>query len=181
MAKPLRYTGCWPPVEILDEYPNWVFATDEESEPDQDETTIRPENQQSFISSETDYTAATVTLANGTRTRGILSFLDGKLDTLDVFDGRDWWRVTNDLEQRRWSPYVENWLPQQQRRPTVSLADADIFPVHVETRLLQPVGMFLLRLRFRFRRIRRPRRRSHGIASGSSFTDGERYVALPVN
>jgi hypothetical protein len=53
MPKPLRYTGDWPPPNVLSQYSNWVFAYDEEGEDDQDETTVRPEEQQSFISHET--------------------------------------------------------------------------------------------------------------------------------
>jgi hypothetical protein len=139
MAKPLRYTGCWPPVDILDEYPKWVLATDEEGEPDQDETTIKPENQQAFISDETDFSVAFVSLANGTTARGVLSFINGKVDAVDVFDGRDWWRIRS--ERGGWISFADTWVPAEQRRPSVSLSDENLFPAQVNSRLPGRSGM----------------------------------------
>lgn len=138
MAKPLRYTGCWPPVEILEKYPNWVFALDEEGEPDQDEATIKPESQQTFISDETDFSVATVTLANGMITPGILTFLSGKIDNIAVFNGHDWWQLQADQSQKHWSPVVDTSLPQEQRGPIVSPSDPLLFPARVSSCL--PVG-----------------------------------------
>ena len=135
MAKPLRYTGCWPPTEILERYPNWVLAIDEECEPDQDETTIKPEAQQAFISDETDYSAASVRLANGSAAVGILSLIEGKIDAIDIFDGRDWWRLKDEYNQTEWTPFIETWLPAEKRVPSVSLYDANLFPMRVMSRL----------------------------------------------
>ena len=116
MAKTLRYTGSWPPLAVLTDYPNWIFATDEESEPGQDETTIKPESQQSYISEETDFTSATITFASGVTGSAIVSLIQGQIDAIDVFDGRDWWRLTVDYDGRVWTPLVETWLPESQRR-----------------------------------------------------------------
>ena len=135
MAKPLRYTGCWPPTEVLARYPNWVLAIDEEGEPDQDETTIKPEAQQAFISDETDYSAASAHLANGSTAIGILSLIHGKIDAIDVYDGSDWWRLKGEFNQKQWTPFVETWLPPEKRRPSVSLSDSDRFPMLIASRL----------------------------------------------
>lgn len=135
MAKSLRYTGCWPPLDVLEKYPNWVLAIDEEGEPDQDETTIKPEDQQVFISNETGFTSATVTLANGMAASGVLTFVDGRIDAIDVFNGHDWWRVRGNNGQEDWTPFVETWLPEEQRRPAVSLSDSLLFPLRITSRL----------------------------------------------
>ena len=135
MARPLRFTGCWPPVDLLDQYPNWVFASDEECEPDQDETTIKPEGQQTFISEETDVTAANVTLASGVNLRALLSLFNGKVVAIDVYNGHDWWRLCGAHDQKLWTPHVETWKPENQRRPVVSLSDRELFPAIVNSRL----------------------------------------------
>jgi len=86
MSKPLRYTGCWPPVSVLREYPNWVCAFDEEDEPDQDETTIKPEVQQVYISLDTQFTAVEIEFAGGARAIGLLFLFGGETESIDYFD-----------------------------------------------------------------------------------------------
>jgi len=140
MARPHRYTGCWPPLGVLSEYPNWVLAIDEETEPGQDETTIKPEPQQAFISKETDYSAAIVHFANGSTASGVLGFINGKIESVNVFNGQDWWTLQGEFNQTRWKPLVETWLPPEQRRPSVSLSDKDLFPAQVRSRLGYPSG-----------------------------------------
>ena len=134
-----RYTGCWPPPTVLGIYPNWVFALDEEDEDGQDETTIKPESQQLYVSEETSFTAADITLASGTTRTGILT-LDGTIPSAgDVFDGRDWWTVQRG-PGTKWEAVRETWIPEDQRRPTVSLNDREIFPLNAHTRLPKSDG-----------------------------------------
>lgn len=45
----LRFTGEWPPPDLWKEYPNWEPALEEEGEPGQDETTLRPGEEQRFV------------------------------------------------------------------------------------------------------------------------------------
>jgi hypothetical protein len=135
MQEPLRYTGCWPEIEMLKTYPNWVFAADEEGESDQDETTIKPEDQQSFISDETAYTAATAIMPSGSCADAIVSVVEGRIEAVDVWDGRDWWRVLYDSRLRSWTPFVETWLPDGERCASVSLSDARFFPARIVSRL----------------------------------------------
>lgn len=126
----LRYTGCWPPVEILREYPNWVFALDEEGEDGQDETTIRPEAQQEFISDDTDFTRGEAQLADGTRCEAIFSVCDDFLDGVYVRSGEGWWGVRQQAD-KSWEVIEDSWLPEAQRGASVSLADAKVFPAQV--------------------------------------------------
>ena len=43
MPREHRYTGEFPPIEVIARFANWDYALDEEGESGQDETTIRPE------------------------------------------------------------------------------------------------------------------------------------------
>jgi hypothetical protein len=62
MKNHLRFTEAWPPIAVLVDYPNWVYALDEEGKPGQNETTIKPETQQLYVSQETCFTVADVVL-----------------------------------------------------------------------------------------------------------------------
>jgi len=128
----LRYTGpCLPPPEVLAEFPNWVFAVDEEDVEGQDETTIRPESQQLYISAETEFTAADVTLASGAVHPTIITMEDKKPQAeerkpqaLDVWNGNGWWGMVNCGESWRVS---EDWGARSD--------DPKVFPLRVDARL----------------------------------------------
>jgi hypothetical protein len=143
MTDRFRYTGCWPPTSILDQYPNWIFALDEEWVEGQDETTIKPETQQLHISGETCFTAAEVTQADQTARTAIIRLEDGLPSAVDVFDGRDWWSVQRGFG-KKWETVNEVWLPEDERRPTVSLSDQHIFPLVVRSRLPRSDGKVLV-------------------------------------
>lgn len=130
MAKELHYTGSWPPVEVLSQYPNWAFALDAECEDGLDETTIRPESQQAFISDDTDFTRGDGMLADGTRCEAIFSICDDFLDAVYVRSDGGWWGVRQRVD-RSWEVIEGTWLPEADRNPSVSLADARLFPVKV--------------------------------------------------
>jgi hypothetical protein len=53
----MRFTEVWPPKELWQATPNWRHALDEEGVSDQDETTIKPAQEQRFIAKEVDFTA----------------------------------------------------------------------------------------------------------------------------
>lgn len=142
MGNSLRYTGCWPPIDVLAEYPNWVLALDEEHVKGQDETTLKPEAQQSWISCETSCTAADVTLADGSIKTGILVLEEGDPSALDVFDGNDWWSVEQ-VSGKKWETVKETWLGEEERRPSVSFAAKNIFPLSARSRLPRADGTFL--------------------------------------
>ncbi|HLJ88000.1 MAG TPA: hypothetical protein VKZ53_14355 [Candidatus Angelobacter sp.] len=143
MQNHLRYTGCWPSLDVLIQYPNWVFIFDEENAEGQDETTIKPEDQQSRISEETCFTTADATLADGRIKTAIIRLDENQPSALDVFDEGDWWSVQQ-RSGKNWETVDEIWLPEKERRPTVSLNDQGIFPLIAKSRLPRSDGISLI-------------------------------------
>ena len=140
MPNPHRYTGACPPPDVIAQFPNWDYALDEEGKDGQDETTIRPEQEQSLITTATGFTGAEVTLASGECLVGLADVgIDG-VDGINVFENGDWWRVFFHRPTRRWRPLIEEWLPEAERRPSVSLDDARVFPLRFITRLPRARG-----------------------------------------
>src|SRR4051812_6894900 len=94
----LRFTGENPPAEYPEEYPNWSNAYDEETEADQDETTLRPHHQQTFIDEYVSFTAADVTAADGRKFVALIYVIACDPSALDIYH-RDWWLYlqTSDL------------------------------------------------------------------------------------
>ena len=138
MERRLRFTGEWPPVVLWEQYPNWEYALDEEGEEGQDETTIRPAGNQSVIDESIDYTAATATLPDGTSLPTFLVVYHDpeSCESVAVFiNSTEAWQLGRDYSSRRWSPFEQTWLPEEERSPVVSLDDPDIFPLKVESRL----------------------------------------------
>ena len=132
LMKKHRYTGEWPPPEVLEEFPNWDYALGEEGAPGQDETTLRPQREQSKITSDTAFTRASAAQANGEVKVAIVSVRDGKICDADVFDSPDVsWRVYE--MDGEWHSFDQSWLPEEQRSPVVSLGNPEIFPLVVET------------------------------------------------
>jgi len=136
MAEALRFTGCWPPLEVLEEFPNWVLDGD-------DEYTLRPEDQQASITDATDYTVAAATLADGSTAPAILSLAGGKVDAIDIYVRQDWWGLVRDYHHKTWRPLVQYWLPESERRPVARLDDSQVFPAHIVSRLPVEDGKLL--------------------------------------
>ncbi|MEY2466656.1 MAG: hypothetical protein QOD03_1177 [Verrucomicrobiota bacterium] len=135
MPKALRYTGDWPPPDILRDYPNWVFANDEEGEEGQDETTVKPESQQAFISRETQITAGSLLLADE-RTLSAIICIESSLPVgVSAFEGRWSWSVWRNHRTTLWRPATQDYLPESQRLPSVSLYDSRVFPLRFSTSL----------------------------------------------
>ena len=65
MEERLRFTGNNPPVGLWPRYPNWQNAYDEEGVPGQDETTLRPADNQQVIDDDVSFSAGDAALANG--------------------------------------------------------------------------------------------------------------------
>jgi hypothetical protein len=132
MRKKYRYTGEWPPLHVLNEFPNWEYALDEEGIEGQDETTIRPELEQNHITRNTVFTAGKVTQADGSAREAILTLINGDIDAVDIFiNETDCWRVYR--TPSGWQPFEEDWLPENQRMPVVLLTDSSVFPLHVRS------------------------------------------------
>jgi len=132
IRKEHRYTGEWPPLDVLRKYPNWEHALDEESVEGQDETTTRPENKQAYITKNTAFTAGKVVQADSTVRDAILEVINGEIYSVDVFIDRiKTWRVVR--LPAGWQPFDQNWLPEEERMPVVSFKDTSIFPLHVSS------------------------------------------------
>ena len=140
MPKPLRYTGDWPPPEVLRHYPNWVFAYDEEGEEGHDETTVKPEDQQLLISRETQVTAGTLLLADGRTLPAIVCIESGSPIGVSAFEERWTWSVWRDHRRAPWRPATQDYLPESQRLPSVSLSDSRVFPLRFATVLPRESG-----------------------------------------
>jgi hypothetical protein len=140
MPKPLRYKGDWPPPEVLRDYPNWVFAYDEEGEEGQDETTVKPEDQQSFITADTQVTAGSLSLADGRTLPAIVCVERGSPVGVSAYEGRWSWAVWREHRKATWRPSTQDYLPESQRLPSVSLSDSRVFPLRFSTALPRESG-----------------------------------------
>ncbi len=112
----LRFTGRLPTEAALRQFPNWEFALEEEGLPDQDETTLRPADEQARIEWETACTAATATTPDGTELMvilrgdgmsmhsevsgvdGIHVFRAGRVYDIELFPGA--WRPEDGTQER---------------------------------------------------------------------------------
>lgn len=140
-AEHLRYTGEWPPQDILERYPNWEYAHDEESIEGQDETTIRPSAVQSDLASGVAYTAGSVTQANGERLPAILELESGKIEGVTVYTRGAWaWALRRLGRAGAWTPITYEWLPESERPPSIELSDPTVFPLVIESKLPASIG-----------------------------------------
>lgn len=136
-----RYTGDFPPLDVLDRFPNWESALDEEDVEGQDETTLRPAEAQHVLTPDVVFTAGVITQADGTRLPAILEVPCGAIDGLTAYVGHDWgWTLRLLGSPPQWVPLVFEWLPEEDRPPSVSLSDPDVFPLIVESILPAPDG-----------------------------------------
>jgi hypothetical protein len=135
MSPPHRYTGEFPPIEVIDQFPNWDYALDEEGEPGQDETTIRPQSEQSFVTDDTAFTAVDVWLASTEQFVGIAEVLSCSVEGIEVLEPTGSWRVFFHRPSRTWRAFTQDWLPQEDRCRSVPLTDTRAFPMRFATRL----------------------------------------------
>lgn len=140
MAKPLRYTGDWPPPDVLQKYPNWTYALDEEGEPGQDETTVKPEDEQSFITPDTHCTAANLWPTDGRTMPAIICLMRGLPVGVSAFDRRWSWSVWKNRHTKLWEPAVQDYLPENERLPSVVLSDNSFFPLRFASVLPREIG-----------------------------------------
>lgn len=139
MANKLRYTGEWPPPEVLQSYPNWEMAYDEEGEDGQDESTLRPQAEQTFITDNTVHTAGDVLLADGRSFIAIITVPFGEPpESCSFHDGTQWWMIQK--RRNKWEPFVATYLPEDKREPPLILSDSQTFPMRIKTRLPKAAG-----------------------------------------
>jgi hypothetical protein len=131
--KKLRYTGDWPPPKVLKQYPNWEMAYDEEGMDGQDETTVRPEAEQSVITSDTAHTAGDAWLADGRTFPAIITVALWPPASCSFHDGKRWWAIQK--IKGKWEPYTQDYLPESKREKQLDLKDKATFPLRIQTRL----------------------------------------------
>lgn len=129
----LRYTGDWPPPKVLKQYPNWEMAYDEEGVDGQDDTTLRPEEDQSVISCDTAHTAGDVRMADGRTFPAIITVFFWPPTSCSFHDGKRWWAIQK--IKGKWEPYSQDYLPGSKREKNLDLKDKTIFPLRIQTRL----------------------------------------------
>ena len=140
MVRDLRLTGENPSPGLLERYPNWENALGEEGEDGQDETTLRPADEQTVIERYLPFTAATAWLNDGRACPAMIELLISGVSALQLYLAGQWYRIvrhTDRFEQfERWEPYVESWLPEEERTcGALSLNDCSVFPLRFVSRL----------------------------------------------
>lgn len=129
-----RFTGEWPPVQYLEQYPNWANAYDEESEEGQDETTLKPHEQQTFIDDEVSFTVGDVITPAGAKHLALIEVIRGVPQEVNVF-GEEAWGVELIYSTKRWASVRQDWVSEGKRGKAVSLDDPALFPLEVVSRL----------------------------------------------
>src|SRR5688500_14967146 len=118
--KPLRFTGENPPPEIWGEYPNWRNAYEEEGMNGQDETTLMPDEIKTHIRKYTSFTTGIARFNDGREFPAFLAVGEGRIDGCDVYQTANPWRVIYNRPDKRWTPFLAEWLPEKERPPVVS-------------------------------------------------------------
>ena len=129
----LRFTNDWPPPGLWSKYPNWAFAYDEEDREGQDETTLKPANDQDRISEEVDYTAAEAEQADGVKLPALIEMITGKAWGVQVFGG-----------ETRWSVQLLGKPGEWKCEPGISFKDRSVFHFNVRSRLGRQDGQPLV-------------------------------------
>lgn len=148
MEERLRFTGENPPVELWDRFPNWQNAYEEEGLPGQDETTLRPADNQQIIDDEVTFTVGNAILASGETVATLLGILCGELDWVYVYPNLQsdaCWVLRLDVPSHRWVAMNDDWfLQSNERLLPVPIADQNVFPLRVASRLpLQRTGQLI--------------------------------------
>lgn len=139
MSSNVRITGDNPSPGLLEQYPNWENTIGEEGVEGQDETTLRPSENQSVIAEYVSFTAATAWLNDRGECPAIIEMIYDVAGLQFYLEGQ-WFRLVrwSDRNRRfqRWEPFVEHWLPETERcSPLLSLADDKVFPLRFASRL----------------------------------------------
>jgi hypothetical protein len=138
VKKRLRFTGENPPPSLWDRFPNWENAFDEETLPDQDETTVRPSSNRKSIDSDVSFTAGDAILASGEKVPALLNILDGEIVWIYVYPdpSRNECRSLRfDNFSKSWESMEEEWMPEQEGLIPAPVEDSRVFPMTVRSRL----------------------------------------------
>jgi hypothetical protein len=133
-----RITGENPPLRLWQRFPNWQNAYDEEGLPDQDETTLRPSDNQRTIDPEVTFTAGDARLSHGRQVPALICLAFGELDQVYIYpdpEADECWLVSVDPLSGRWKAMNHDWLLQAEGMLRVPLGDSSIFPLELTSRL----------------------------------------------
>jgi hypothetical protein len=134
----LRYTGQNPPVNTWDRYPNWQNAYEEEGLPGQDETTLRPADNQQTIDEDVTFTAGDALFANRHKVPAMLGVLSGELGWVYVYPdpAQDvCWMQSFHVPSQRWTAMNDHWVLKGPGLVRVPVGDSTVFPIRVASRL----------------------------------------------
>jgi hypothetical protein len=132
MPRPLRFTGENPPLDLWTEFPNWRNAYDEEGIPGQDETTLKPDEDQTSVSKNTSFTTGKVRFRDGREFPAFLAISNNRIDGCDVYETSEPWRIYYSYPDKRWLPFLAEWLPAAERPPAISFENDSVFPLIIE-------------------------------------------------
>lgn len=105
-----RFTGTLPTKRAVERYPNWILALDEEGLPGQDETTLRPDDDQEKISK---YTMGTAVVAVGPDGKQQLGLLYGYMDLWHGPEQADWLHIFRGARRLDIKLKAKFWWPDE--------------------------------------------------------------------
>lgn len=147
MEEHLRFTGKNPPLRHWDRFPNWQNTYEEEELPDQDETTLRPADNQATIDDDVSFTAGDAVLADGRSIPALLGVLSGEWEGIHVYPDPSQdvcWTLSFDVPSQRWKAMNEDWYLELDGVLRVPVGDTAVFPLRVSSRVpLQHTGQVL--------------------------------------
>ncbi len=138
MAKRLRFTGENPPTKLWVKYPNWQYALEEEDLPDQDETTIRPADNQRSIDDDVCFSAGDAISAGGATFPALLYLISRELDSIYVIPDpkkNDCWILQFEDDSKRWVVCNDEDSPSTDGILAAPLDEPGMFPLRVTSRL----------------------------------------------
>ncbi len=137
----MRFTGQWPTPTVWDEHPNWEYALNEGGVPGQDESTLRPAEENDIIGPDVAYTAGELTQADGRGLPALIEMDHGRPVGIFAFVTRESvWAVRELGMPPRWQPVSPDWIPKQESQLAVSLDDSSVFPAVVRFKLPHNLG-----------------------------------------
>jgi hypothetical protein len=138
MEERFRFTGENPPLRLWHRFPNWQNAYEEEGMPGQDESTLRPADNQQTIDDDVSFTAGDAMLASGQSAPALLWVLCGELYSVCVYpepEQDNCWVLGFDVPSRRWIAMNDDWSLQVRGILRVPVEDPGVFPLRITSRL----------------------------------------------
>lgn len=148
MEERFRFTGEDPPYRLWGRFPNWQNAFGEEDLSNQDETTLRPADNQETIDDDVTYTAGDAVFASGQICPALLCVQSGEVGWINVYPDAqqmECWIVRFDVPNAKWVAMNDDWFLEEGVILRVPLDDPDVFPLRVTSRLpLQRSGELIV-------------------------------------